>query len=122
MLKSRKVLVAASAGAMVLGALAAAPTAAASQPGSMKTWWDDSAAQGVVIARGGVNIRSAPTTNAGWRGIIGRGVVVDIECKTWGPFVLGNDVWFKLSGVEDGWVSARWVKNVDFVPSCDHDW
>ncbi|MEV6106749.1 SH3 domain-containing protein [Streptomyces sp. NPDC051940] len=118
MFKRKKVLVAASASAMVLGGmLGVAPAAEAAQPASVKTW-DDDFPRGVVIAQGGVNIRSAPShVNGAWRGNIGRGTIIDLVCKKCGDDVMGNGIWYKL---RDGdYVTARYVKNVDWVPWCD---
>ncbi|MFC7219170.1 SH3 domain-containing protein [Streptomyces polyrhachis] len=102
--------------AVVAGLLSAAPAAAAAQPGSVKTW-GDGYPRGVVVAKGGVNIRSAPShVGSTWRGNVGRSEVIDLVCKVCGTDVLGNGIWFKL---RDGdYVTARYVKNVDYVPWC----
>ncbi|WP_326796523.1 SH3 domain-containing protein [Streptomyces sp. NBC_01808] len=122
MLKRKKTAVALATGAMALGLLGAAPVAATTTTGhapAMKTWEDDwnVSQRGVVIAKPGVLIRSQPTTASHEKGFIPRGEIVWIECKVEGQDVFGNSLWYKI-GSHNGFVAARWVKNVDHIPFC----
>ncbi|WBB58634.1 SH3 domain-containing protein [Streptomyces sp. WMMC500] len=121
MLKRTKTAVALAAGAMALGVLGAAPVAATTTTGhapSMKTWDDWRHEQrGVVIAKPGVLIREQPTTASRQKGFIPRGEIVWIDCKVEGQDVFGNSLWYKIKS-HNGFVAARWVKNVDHIPFC----
>ncbi|MFW6694397.1 SH3 domain-containing protein [Streptomyces sp. MAR4 CNX-425] len=122
MLKRTKTAVALTAGAMALGLLGAAPVAATTTAGAAapaaKTWNDWNHSQrGVVIAKPGILIRSQPTTASHKMGFIPRGEIVWIDCKVDGQDVWGNGIWYKLSS-HNGYLAARWVKNVDHIPYC----
>lgn len=122
MLKRTKTAVALTAGAMALGLLGAAPVAATTTAGAgapaVKTWDDWNRSQrGVVIAKPGILIRSQPTTHSRKMGFIPRGEIVWIDCKVDGQDVFGNGIWYKLKS-HNGFLAARWVKNVDRIPYC----
>lgn len=120
MLKRTKTAVALTAGAMALGLLGAAPVAAttAGHTPAMKTWDDWSHSQrGVVIAKPGILIRSQPTTASHEKGFIPRGEIVWIDCKVDGQDVWGNAIWYKIKS-HNGFIAARYVKNVDHIPYC----
>lgn len=121
-LKSLKTTVAVTAAALTMGALAATPSVAATAPAVQKA---PSAAayhahkHGKVIARSGVNIRSHPTTHSSILGGYPHGAIIKIKCKVIGENVQGNNRWYKLA-YQPGWVSARWVKNLEHIPWCHH--
>ncbi|WP_419995852.1 SH3 domain-containing protein [Streptomyces boninensis] len=123
MLKRTKTTAAVAAGAIAFGALAVSPAMAASSvaPQGMKTWNDE--ARGVVTGYNGIAVRARPTMNSEKIGRYGRSHIANIVCKCAGQDVAGNGIWFKVRKHDDpsrhGWISARYVKNVDYVPWCD---
>lgn len=112
-----------AAGALTLSVLAAAPAMAADGPASQQAPSAPMAAAtsshklGKVVARTAVNIRKHPNTWSSVLGSIEHGKIIHIKCKVKSENVLGNDRWYKLAH-RDGWVAARWVKNLDPIPWC----
>jgi uncharacterized protein YraI len=78
------------------------------------------APDGKVIAKGGLNVRSLPTTDGYTVSLAPYGATTPLECKVHGGTVDGNDLWYMLPGPHDGngWVSARYVENIGAVPWC----
>lgn len=125
-LKNLKTSAVLAAGALTLSVLAAAPAVATDEPMGQNAPSAPTAPAaaaeaphsfGKVVAKTGVNIRKHPNT---WSKILGgfsHGQVIRIDCKVKGENILGNDRWYKRA-YKDGWVSARWVKNLDHVPWC----
>ncbi|MBW1602214.1 SH3 domain-containing protein [Streptomyces sp. JJ66] len=135
MLKSAKTAAALAAGALALGVLGAAPTLAADEgPEVAKSNAETMPAQkeaadhsevadashivyGRVVARTAVNIRSKPTTHSKVLGSYRHGAKIALDCKVRGQNVNGNNIWYKLYD-RHAWVTARYVKNLDYVPWC----
>ncbi|MEE1929261.1 SH3 domain-containing protein [Streptomyces sp. TRM 70351] len=141
MLKTVKTSVALTVGALALGVLGAAPsladdqdpkagTATANetadhtqeaqpQPGSAAE--DEQAAawarHGRVVSRAALNVRAEPTTRSRVLGSVRSGAKVALACKVRGQNVLGNDIWYKLDD-RKGWLTARYVRNLDTIPWC----
>jgi methionine-rich copper-binding protein CopC len=108
---SKAVAVAAtSAVALAAGALAAAPAAHASTEST-------DAPQGEVVSSLPRNIRHLPSTDAEATGTLQPNEIVDLDCKVTGQTVDGNSIWYQLADA-DGWVSARYVQNLDPVEFC----
>ncbi|MCX2970412.1 SH3 domain-containing protein [Streptomyces sp. TRM70308] len=140
MLKSAKTTVALTAGALALAVLGAAPSLAADEdpamapnaaeaPAEAKPSSDETAdhtdaadeaahvAYGRVVAKTALNIRSRPTTHSAVLGSYRSGAKIALECKVRNQNVGGNDIWYKLYD-RQGWVTARYVKNLDHVAWC----
>lgn len=132
-----KTSAAVSLGALALGALAVTPSTAAAQPETQPASVSSQAttpagdhhhdhhfALGKVVSRIGVNVRSEPNTHSEILDVIPSGAIVKLKCKVIGENVHGNNRWYKLAHKHHrhhhhhGWVSARWVKNLDHVPWC----
>lgn len=80
----------------------------------------DDASGGVVVAKGGVNVRSLPTTVGYPLGVIKNGTHIALGCKVHGTSIDGNDRWYSVLGHEgpDEWVSARYVRNLGVPDWC----
>ncbi|MCB5178433.1 SH3 domain-containing protein [Streptomyces antimicrobicus] len=74
-------------------------------------------ATGKVVSRGPLNVRSGPTTHSSVVEKVYPDEKVSISCKKHGERVGGNDLWYHLPE-DDGWVAARWVKNLSPVKWC----
>jgi hypothetical protein len=74
----------------------------------------DPATGGKVVAKGGLTVRSLPTTVGYPVSVIPNGKVIPIGCKVHGTSIDGNDRWYSVLGHEgpDEWVSARYVRNL----------
>ncbi len=81
----------------------------------------DRAAEGVVVANGGLVGHVRPSTHAPANYTFPNGSEVTLDCKVPGTVVAGNRRWYLV--VADGdanWVSARYVRNVGPSPEpCD---
>nr|WP_240930269.1 SH3 domain-containing protein [Streptomyces coryli] len=123
-MKRTRTTAAVAAGAIAFGALAATPVMAApaAAPEGMKTWSDE--ARGVVTGYNGIAVRARPSLNSEKIGRYGRSHIANIVCKVAGQDVAGNGIWFKVRKHDDpsrhGFIAARYVKNVDYVPYCEH--
>jgi hypothetical protein len=69
---------------------------------------------GKVIAKPSLTKRAKPTSKSAAKGTIRYGTKVDILCKTTGPKVGGNALWYQLTNGR--WVTARYVDNLGRVP------
>ena len=98
--------------------------------------------RGKVIAKHGVNVRKDPTTSSKIVGGFNHGKIVKIKCKVRGQSIDGNRIWYKVEDDDkkkdkkdkkdnrrhdrrdrrhhndEGWVTARWVKNLDRISWC----
>jgi hypothetical protein len=92
--------------AMTGGLLGAAPAQA------------DPSTDGKVVAKGGVIVRSLPTTVGTPLAVIPNGKVIRLGCKIHGTSVDGNDRWYRLPGSPSEWVSARYVRNLGAPEWC----
>jgi Bacterial SH3 domain len=72
---------------------------------------------GRVVSDAPLNIRRHPTTKADVIGTLQPGAIIKIACKVAAERVDGNPIWYKLAG-RPGWVSARYVRNLGYVPYC----
>ncbi|OEJ21896.1 hypothetical protein AR457_38800 [Streptomyces agglomeratus] len=126
MLNSVKTTLALTVGGLALGLLGAAtPATAADQIGTPVAGATADQASGAaaytkygrVIARTGVKIRSRATTYSGVLGSFHSGAKIALACKVYGQNVDGNHIWYKLDH-RSGWVTARYVKNLDYIPWC----
>jgi hypothetical protein len=98
-----------------LAATLALPLAAATAaPG-------DPAAQGVVVAKGGLVGHFRPSTHAPANYTFPNGSKVTLDCQVSGTVVDANRRWYLVVAEGDAnWVSARYVRNVGPAPDpCD---
>lgn len=122
-LKSLRTSAAVATAALALSAVAAAPAVATTAPSGQAPSAPSATAYhhwyklGKVTARHGVNIRQYPNTHSRILGSYPHHAIVKIKCKVRGEEVRGNDRWYKLAW-RPGYVSARWVKNLDHIPWC----
>jgi hypothetical protein len=81
----------------------------------------DPAAEGVVVAKGGLIGRLRPSTHAPANYTFPNGSEVTLDCKVSGTVVDGNPRWYLVVAEGDAnWVSARYVRNVGPSPDpCD---
>jgi len=81
----------------------------------------DVAAEGVVVAKGGLVGRLRPSTHAPANYTFPNGSEVTLDCQVSGTVVKGNARWYLVSAEGDAnWVSARYVRNVGPAPDpCD---
>ncbi|MFE9247708.1 SH3 domain-containing protein [Streptomyces sp. NPDC007088] len=111
------------AGALMAGAAFATPALAAAPKDApatgVVTAEQTKAAypKGKVVSRLPLSIRERPTTDSAYLGSFEPGTVVSLRCKVHNQNVDGNDLWYKLSE-RKGWVAARYVKNLSYVPYC----
>ncbi len=124
MLRNVKTAVALTAGAVAMGLLGAAPAASAERtvptqaaPAAAKAAANSSWANGHVVSRTSLNIRSKPTTHSRVVGHLHSGAYIKIDCKVKGQYVDGNHIWYKLEH-KHGWVTARYVKNLRHIEWC----
>lgn len=96
------------AAAVAIAATAGAASAQASGPGPT----------GVVTAAGGLNARSAPTTQATKTFAYQRGVTVALYCRTTGTSVSGSGVWYSTNPSGTRWVTGAYVDASGTVPKC----
>jgi hypothetical protein len=80
----------------------------------------DPATDGKVIAKGGLTVRSLPSTVGYPDAVIPNGTVIPLGCKIHGTSIDGNDRWYRLMGHEgpEQWVSARYVRNLGAPEWC----
>lgn len=78
---------------------------------------DPGVTKGKVISNQPLAIRELPTSNAGSNGALQPRTIVEVECKAAGESIDGNDLWYLLAD-DRGWVSARYVDNLDPIPYC----
>ncbi|MFW6692976.1 SH3 domain-containing protein [Streptomyces sp. MAR4 CNX-425] len=112
--------------ALTLGALAATPPPAAADSEGQKAEAAQAADgrhypyRGRVLGNNGVNKRAEPTTRSRIVGWAGSGSIVRIQCKVIGQNVLGNNRWYRVPvrGGGHGYMSARYVVNLDQIPFC----
>jgi hypothetical protein len=81
----------------------------------------DAAAEGVVVAKGGLIGHVRPSTHAPANYTFPNGSEVTLDCKVSGTVVDGNPRWYLVVAEGDAnWVSARYVRNVGPAPEpCD---
>ncbi|MFE5207948.1 SH3 domain-containing protein [Streptomyces sp. NPDC056600] len=72
--------------------------------------------QGVVTARGGLQLHTSPTRGSEVIGFAPQGAVVDIFCKTPGETVDGNPLWYLLADGTWAWGPARYIDNIGPAP------
>lgn len=77
------------------------------------------AASGQVVSPVPLNVRSGPSTAYWTNETIPNGTVISVSCKTDGTDVGGNYRWYQLADGQ-GWVSAYYVNNFDYVPWCSN--
>jgi hypothetical protein len=112
--------------ALTLGALAATPSLAADSEGQKAETAPVADAKhsypyrGKVLGKSIVYKRAAPTTRSKILGSAESGSIVRIQCKVIGQNVLGNDRWYRVPvhGGGHGYMSARYVRNLDQIPFC----
>ncbi|WP_330173187.1 SH3 domain-containing protein [Streptomyces sp. NBC_01498] len=109
------------AGVLLAGTALAAPAVADDhRPGPASVTAQDDQAQAAAYARGrviahpSVLVRKTPNRNHPPIGEIPFGTYIDIKCKVNGEVIDGNPRWYLLKN--GGWVSARWVENVNGIP------
>jgi hypothetical protein len=73
---------------------------------------------GKVIAKGGLTVRSLPTTVGYPDGVIANGTVIPLGCVVHGTSLDGNDRWYRLPAAASQWVSARYVQNLGALDWC----
>lgn len=125
MLRTVRTTVALTTGALALGVLGVTPSTAADQyqaPASPATVQGATettvqAKYGRVVSRVDLHIRSRATTNSRALGSFHPGATIALRCKVRGQNVMGNHIWYKLEH-RSGWVTARYVKNLNYIPWC----
>lgn len=133
-MRSIRTAIGITAGALAFGLLGASPAtaaAAAGSPGATPSAVQSETvtalaaeaahpkhrgSKGKVVARS-LNIRKKPTTYAKVVGSLHKGEIVKLDCKVKSKNVKGNEIWYRLDK-RYGWVAARYVKNLDYVPWC----
>ncbi|WP_328917284.1 MULTISPECIES: SH3 domain-containing protein [unclassified Streptomyces] len=75
--------------------------------------------QGKVVSKVSLYIREFPRTNSTILGSLPPGAVVYLHCKVTSENVDGNNLWYKLGDGRPGYVAARYVQNLSFVPWCN---
>lgn len=100
-----------ASGALTLGTVASAGTAAADDNGSV---W------GVVVSHGEINLRADPDSNSAIVGSLSPGAQERIECATFAGQVNGNPYWYWLSDAH-GWASGTYMKPERQAPMCDNN-
>ncbi|MFJ3922975.1 SH3 domain-containing protein [Streptomyces sp. NPDC090022] len=74
-------------------------------------------AYGKVVSTTPLKIRSKPTTESRPIGQVYPHEKLELKCKKHSEPVDGNKLWYRLHG-EDGWVAARYVRNLTPVKWC----
>jgi hypothetical protein len=99
---------------VVVATLALPPATATAAP-------VDPAAEGVVVARGGLVGHLRPSMHAPANYTCPNGSEVTLDCTVQGTVVNGNPRWYLVAAEGDAnWVSARYVRNVGPSPEpCD---
>ncbi|MEV8533669.1 SH3 domain-containing protein [Streptomyces sp. NPDC051211] len=72
---------------------------------------------GIVVSEGGLNVRIRPTVTSPVIKTLSPHQRILLTCRTHGNWVDGNPVWYRLHGI-NGWVSARYVHNLQPVRPC----
>ncbi|MFK0256421.1 hypothetical protein [Streptomyces sp. NPDC090445] len=73
--------------------------------------------QGIVVSRVDLKVRSNPTVYSAAVALLRPQQRVLLNCEKRGGWVAGNPQWYRLQGV-NGWVSARYVHNLQPVRAC----
>jgi hypothetical protein len=73
-------------------------------------------ARGVITARGGLALRSAPNRGSRIIRVAAEGEQVSIFCKTPGETVRGNPLWYLLTDGTWAWGAARFIDNIGPAP------
>ncbi|MGW2815839.1 SH3 domain-containing protein [Streptomyces sp. NPDC001415] len=74
--------------------------------------------KGKVVANGGLWVHQETNTASKRLTLLPQGTITALECKKTGQNVDGNKLWYKLGADKPGWVSARYVQNLNAVPYC----
>ncbi|WP_338779114.1 Ig-like domain repeat protein [Streptomyces sp. DG1A-41] len=74
--------------------------------------------KGKVVSKHMLTVRQAPRIDAKAVGTLRAGQTIAIRCKATGQPVGGNNRWYKLARDPRGWVTARYVKNLNSIPRC----
>jgi len=72
--------------------------------------------RGVITARGGLALRSAPNRGSRIIRVAAQGEEVSIFCKTPGEPVRGNPLWYLLTDGTWAWGAARYIDNIGPAP------
>ncbi|MEU3188715.1 SH3 domain-containing protein [Streptomyces sp. NPDC006923] len=100
------------------GVLAATPAHATTPEATASVSWP-ALPKGKVVSRITLNIREDPTTNSPSLGGLRPGAIVALDCKVRGQNVNGNNLWYLLADGAPGYVAARYVQNLSYVPYCE---
>lgn len=74
--------------------------------------------RGKVVSNTSLRVHKQPTSHSAAVGSLRPGRTVTIECKVKGQWVKGNNTWYKLGQNPRGWAAARYIKNLNAIPSC----
>ncbi|WP_327697659.1 SH3 domain-containing protein [Streptomyces sp. NBC_00459] len=72
--------------------------------------------KGIVIANGGLRLRSAPNRGSAIIRVAPQGSIVNIFCKVGGENVDGNSLWYLLTDGTWAWGAARYIDNIGAAP------
>jgi hypothetical protein len=110
---ARRVRIAATVSAAVLGGSLLAGSTAAADSAPMVPHRP----YGTVTAKSGLNVRQYPSTDSSVRYVLRFGQNIGLDCKVRAQNIRGNTFWYKLRG-QYSWVSARYVTNHGTVRLC----
>jgi hypothetical protein len=106
------------AGTGVLATTSPAVAADATGKGAVAQTTKAAEPTGRVVSRLPLSIRQKPTTNSRYLGSFKPGTVIRLHCKVVGQNVDGNKLWYLLGNGRPGYVAARYVQNLSYVPYC----
>ncbi|MFD9452204.1 hypothetical protein ACFWBC_03775 [Streptomyces sp. NPDC059985] len=114
----RAVLVCAVGAAVLIGP-GAATAGATGQLGAVPAHGAPRATHpvGEVVSDAALHVRQKPTVYSGVVKVLRPHQRILLNCQKRGGWVDGNPVWYRIQG-SNGWVSARFVHNLQPVRSC----
>ncbi|MET7638431.1 SH3 domain-containing protein [Streptomyces sp. NPDC005438] len=116
-----KLALCAAGGAMAVATAAGPALAATSDHTAPSTDQQRAPYWGKVIAKTGLQVRTAPNRGGKVIKTLKYGQKVAIACKVNGQWIDGNPRWYRLADGSWGWASARYIENIGKAPHwCHH--
>lgn len=113
---ARRVRIAATASAILLGgSLLGASAAQASSSAETAAW--PHKPYGIVTAKSGLNVRQYPSTDSSVKYVLPFHAKRGLDCKVRAQVIDHDPFWYKLRN-SNYWVSARYMKAVGHVKLC----
>ncbi|QPP09129.1 SH3 domain-containing protein [Streptomyces bathyalis] len=114
---ARRVRIAATACAVLMGGSLLGASTAQASPSSADTVAHPKKPYGIVLARSGLNVRQYPSTDSSVKYVLPYGAKRGLDCKIRAQLIHGDPIWYKLRH-SNFWISGRYTKAVGHVKWC----